>query len=159
MRLSSELLVTAAAAVLLLAARWAAQGGRPPADSLDPDAVRFAPALGVNLAGAARTWSGGYARDVTVGAGEPASAGRTVTLRFRGWLPSGAAIDGDTAQLFTFTLGSGIAMPGVEEGVDGMRVGGRRQLVVPPGAQGPQGVVGVPPGDPIVLDVELVDVR
>src|SRR5688500_16372714 len=104
------------------------------------DTVRFAPALGVDLARASVTWSGAYIRDIANGRGDVASQGEIVTVRFRAWLPSGSSVGGDSAHIATFRLGAGVVMPGLDQGVSGMRVGGRRQIVVPPDLQGSGGI-------------------
>jgi hypothetical protein len=140
-------------------AQRAARRGRPPAGDLDLELARFAPSLDVAIASASRTWSGAFVRDVAVGAGERAAVGRTVPIRFRAWRPDRSPIGADTARRFTLTVGSGMAMPGVDERVSGMRIAGRRQLVAPWAAQGRGGLAGVPPGEPIAYDVEVVQGR
>ena len=123
------------------------------------DSVRFAPSLNVDLARASLTWSGAYIRDLASGRGAAANQGTTVTVRWRAWLPNGATVGGDSAHIDTFRVGAGVVTPGLDQGVSGMRVGGRRQIVVPPHAQGLDGIPGVPPDMAIVFDVELVRTR
>ena len=79
-----------------------------------------------------------------------------------GWLANGEQFDSSREQQpFSFRIGAGEVIPGWDEGVEGMRVGGRRQLVIPPAlAYGEQGAGGViPPGAALVFDVELLEVR
>jgi FKBP-type peptidyl-prolyl cis-trans isomerase len=127
----------------------------------EPATLRFAPVLHVNLAAMTRTASGLYYRDVTVGRG-PQADGHTAVVHYTGWLANGKRFDTSRGgQPFTFRVGAGEVIPGWDEGVAGMRVGGRRILVVPPGlgygAQGADDVI--PPHATLVFDVELIDVR
>jgi len=107
--------------------------------------------------------------DVT-GSGHEAVAGRNVTVHYTGWLYDEATTDHkgrkfdssrDGGKPFTFRLGKGQVIRGWDEGVAGMKVGGRRTLTIPPdygyGAQGSGGVI--PPNATLVFDVELLDVR
>lgn len=104
------------------------------------------------------------------GFGEIAGRGRTVIVHYTGWLYDGTAADNkgrkfdssrDRGQPFTFQLGVGKVIPGWDEGVAGMKVGGQRTLIVPPdmgyGARGAGGVI--PPNATLVFDVELIGVR
>jgi FKBP-type peptidyl-prolyl cis-trans isomerase len=108
--------------------------------------------------------------DSTSGAGTEATAGRTVTVHYTGWLYSETA-DGkkgrkfdssrDRNEPFSFRLGAGQVIPGWDSGVAGMKVGGQRTLTIPPdmgyGARGAGGVI--PPNATLVFDVELLDVQ
>ena len=107
--------------------------------------------------------------DVVEGTG-PAATGGTVVVHYTGWLHDAAANDGhgrkfdsshDRREPFAFRLGAGEVIRGWDEGVAGMKVGGKRTLVIPPdmgyGARGAGGVI--PPNATLVFDVELVDVR
>ena len=102
--------------------------------------------------------------DVAQGKGEPAVTGQTVTVHYTGWLwanaKKGAKFDSsrDNGQPFTFTLGAGEVIPGWDQGVAGMRAGGRRTLLIPPelgyGERGAGGVI--PPKATLIFDVELI---
>ena len=107
---------------------------------------------------------------VNVGAGAEATAGRSVSVHYTGWLHDAGKADGhgrkfdssvDRGSPFEFSLGEGQVIRGWDEGVAGMKVGGKRTLVIPPemgyGARGAGGVI--PPNATLVFDVELLGVR
>ena len=101
--------------------------------------------------------------DQTVGTGEVAVAGKSVTVHYTGWLTNGQKFDSsvDRGQPFTFPLGAGRVIKGWDEGVQGMKVGGKRKLTIPSnlgyGARGAGGAI--PPNATLVFDVELISVR
>ena len=108
--------------------------------------------------------------DDRVGTGELARSGHTVTVHYTGWLyDEGAAnkrgLEFDSSrgrdQPFTFRLGEGKVIRGWDDGVAGMRVGGRRTLLIPSGyGYGRRGAGGViPPNASLVFEVELLDVK
>ena len=108
--------------------------------------------------------------DTTVGTGAEAVKGKTVVVHYTGWLYDPAASNNrgkkfdssvDRGQPFTFPLGAGRVIKGWDEGVAGMKVGGKRTLVIPPGmAYGSRGAGGViPPDATLLFDVELLGVR
>jgi len=108
--------------------------------------------------------------DVVVGEGEEATAGKTVSVHYTGWLYDEAAPDHkgkkfdssrDRGEAFDFPLGAGRVIKGWDQGVAGMKVGGQRTLIIPPalgyGSRGAGGVI--PPNATLVFDVELLGVR
>jgi FKBP-type peptidyl-prolyl cis-trans isomerase FkpA len=108
--------------------------------------------------------------DVKVGEGNEARSGRVVRVHYTGWLfdPAAANKRGqkfdsskDSNQPFEFTLGAREVIPGWDEGVAGMKVGGTRILTIPPdrgyGARGAGGVI--PPNATLVFEVELLEVK
>ncbi|MCA1298135.1 FKBP-type peptidyl-prolyl cis-trans isomerase [Stappia indica] len=101
--------------------------------------------------------------DVTVGTGAEARAGGTVVVHYTGWLMDGTKFDSsrDRNRPFKFPLGAGRVIRGWDEGVAGMRVGGRRELIIPPemayGARGAGNVI--PPNATLKFDVELLGVE
>lgn len=144
----------------------AACGGGDAAPSAEvtgePAELSYAPELNVDLDAMSREPSGLYTRDLSAGDGSVASAGNEVTVHYTGWLANGEEFDSSRSQQpFTFRLGAGEVIQGWDEGVEGMRVGGRRTLVIPPAlAYGERGAGGViPPGATLVFDVELLEVR
>lgn len=110
-----------------------------------------------------RTPSGLQYWDVEKGTGAVAVKGAVVRVHYTGWLTDGRKFDSslDRNQPFDFTLGVGQVIRGWDEGVAGMRVGGRRQLRIPPQlAYGSRGVGSViPPDATLVFDVQLLAVR
>jgi FKBP-type peptidyl-prolyl cis-trans isomerase FkpA len=107
--------------------------------------------------------------DRTIGTGETATAGQNVEVHYTGWLFDAAAADNkgrkfdssrDRGEPFRFLLGAGHVIAGWDQGVQGMKVGGQRTLVIPPeqgyGARGAGGVI--PPNATLVFDVELLGV-
>lgn len=108
------------------------------------------------------TASGLQRADVEQGTGAEATPGRVVVVHYTGRLTSGETFDSSRRrnQPFSFTLGEGEVIRGWDEGVAGMRVGGKRVLVVPPQlGYGSQPVGPIPPNSTLVFDVELLDVR
>ena len=123
----------------------------------DIERTTFAPALGVNLSAMTRRASGMYVQDVALGTGAVATRGRSVVVRYTGWLPSGKQFDSGEISV---TLGSNKTIAAWEEGLLGMRVGGKRRLVVPPnmgyGARGAGD--DIPPNSVLVFDMEVTAV-
>ena len=100
--------------------------------------------------------------DLQVGTGEEAKAGRPVTVHYRGTLTNGTKFDAsyDRGEPLTFVLGSGQVIKGWDQGVAGMKVGGKRKLTIPPAlGYGSRGFPGaIPPNSTLVFEVELVKV-
>ncbi len=122
----------------------------------------FAAVLGVDLDAMTETASGLMYQDLVVGDGATAQAGDTVSVHYTGWLKDGTKFDSsvDRGTPFDFPLGAGQVIPGWDEGVAGMNVGGKRKLVIPPelgyGDRGAGGVI--PGGATLVFDVELLEI-
>ncbi len=101
--------------------------------------------------------------DLVEGDGAVAEVGQQVSVHYTGWLTDGSKFDSsvDRNEPFSFSLGRGMVIRGWDEGVVGMKVGGKRKLTIPPqlgyGAQGAGGVI--PPNATLVFDVELLDIR
>ncbi|MEK6246447.1 MAG: FKBP-type peptidyl-prolyl cis-trans isomerase [Pseudomonadota bacterium] len=115
---------------------------------------------------ATTTASGLIIDDTVVGAGKTAVAGQKVTVHYTGWLfyggERGKKFDSskDRGDPFGFPLGAGHVIKGWDEGVQGMKVGGRRTLTIPPelgyGARGAGGAI--PPNATLIFEVELLGV-
>lgn len=128
-----------------------------------PETLTYNPSLNVDLAMMARTPSGLYWKDITVGTGAEAVRGSTAAVIYTGWLANGNKFDGNenTGKPFSFPVGQRRVIDGWDEGVAGMRVGGRRLLVIPPQlGYGPSGAGALIPGNAtLVFEVELLDVK
>ncbi len=108
--------------------------------------------------------------DLTVGTGAVAVSGKQVTMQYTGWLSSGPPPFDSSRKAgrspFVFTLGGGQVIPGWDEGIAGMKVGGKRKLIIPPalgyGANGQTdpntGATVIPPNATLVFEVELLKV-
>ncbi len=107
----------------------------PVVEMTDPDTLVYAPALGVDLSVMTKRSSGLYVQDLLVGDGEVAVAGDVLRMAYTNWLHNGDRIDSSefpTRGPYEFRLGVSPIIPGLEEGVLGMAVGGTRLLVIPP---------------------------
>ena len=110
-----------------------------------------------------KTASGLEYWDIKVGAGAAAESGQHVKVDYTGWLTNGKKFDSSvgTGKPFEFVLGAGQVIKGWDEGVAGMKVGGKRQFRIPPdlayGAKGYPGVI--PANSTLIFDVRLIDVK
>ena len=118
--------------------------------------TEFAASLGINLAAMTRTSSGLYYQDIETGEGEPATSGDAVEVAYTGWLSDGTQFDSGS---LTFTLGAGRVVAGFDEGVQGMRVGGVRRIVIPPAlGYGSQARGAIPPDSILVFQIEVLSI-
>jgi FKBP-type peptidyl-prolyl cis-trans isomerase len=127
----------------------------------DPAGVTFAEELEVDLAAMERTPSGLYVQDLAEGVGPVARRTSLVTIHYVTWLSDGSVVDASLGgEPFTLRLGGNEVIRGWNQGIPGMKVGGRRKLVVRPGlAYGSRGTPNVPGNSTLVFEVQLVDVR
>jgi FKBP-type peptidyl-prolyl cis-trans isomerase len=129
------------------------------------DAKSGAASTGFELDSAAltKTPSGLQYQDVVTGTGPEATAGQVAVVHYTGWLTDGTKFDSsrDRGQPFSFPIGGGQVIAGWDQGVAGMKVGGRRKLVIPPDLG--YGDMGSPPVIPaaatLVFDVELMELQ
>jgi FKBP-type peptidyl-prolyl cis-trans isomerase FkpA len=109
-----------------------------------------------------KTASGLTIEDLVVGNGDTAAAGQRVSVHYTGWTTDGKKFDSskDRGQAFIFSLGRGEVIRGWDEGVTGMKVGGKRKLTIPPelgyGSRGAGRVI--PPNATLLFEVELLAV-
>lgn len=104
-------------------------------------------------------------QDLIVGDGRVAESGDSVAVVYKGWLTDGSVFDQSRLtedgkiQAFSLKLGAGQVIAGWEQTLPGMKVGGKRRLVIPPAVgYGAAGTGGIPPNAVLIFDVELVQV-
>jgi FKBP-type peptidyl-prolyl cis-trans isomerase len=118
--------------------------------------TQFATSLNVDLAQSTKTASGLYYRDLLVGTGalNPADTAKTVSVGYAGFFRNGVQFD--AGNLGPFRTGTGAVIAGFDEGLKGMRAGGRRQLILPPSlGYGAQSTNGIPANSILVFVVDL----
>ena len=138
----------------------------PPLFAMAPDPNQAAAsALGgpIEAADTRLTASGLSITELSVGEGAEATAGQTVVVHYRGTLEDGTQFDAsyDRGTPFSFPLGAGRVIKGWDEGVQGMKIGGKRKLIIPSDlAYGSRGAGGViPPNATLIFEVELLDIK
>jgi FKBP-type peptidyl-prolyl cis-trans isomerase len=152
-------LYIAASLVTLLACRKADTSAQV---SGAPETVKYAKELDVHLDHMTKLPSGLYILDVKEGTGPAITPGQVAQVHYTGWLVNGKQFDSSVGgEPFEFTIGQRRVIDGWEEGVTGMKKGGKRRLVVPPElGYGAQGYPGAIPGNAtLVFDVELIAIR
>ena len=112
-----------------------------------------------------KTASGLIYEDIDIGEGKVAVKGNIATVHYTGWLDDAAHTRFDASELhgkpFSFAVGEGQVIAGWDEGVPGMKVGGKRKLIIPSSlGYGEEGAVGViPPNATLIFEIELLAVR
>lgn len=157
----------AALPAMVLALVLTACGDAPPAaqNNLPPErrvADRYDASLRIDLSEMQRLWSGLYVQDLQVGQGSRADSGDVVRVHYTGWLPNGRQFDSsrDSGKPFETALGYGRVIDAWDQGIIGMREGGRRRLVAPPiMGYGKRGSGPIPPNATLIFDVELLEVE
>jgi FKBP-type peptidyl-prolyl cis-trans isomerase len=153
-------IVFLASALVVSFAACASGGGALPPRPIQ--SIPFAASLDVDLSRMTKTPSGLYYRDIVVGLGPVIHGKVDVKVHYTGWLTNGVKFDGnaDDEPPLTVPLGRGRAIKGWDEGLEGMRAGGRRQLVIPPElAYGSSRSGMIPPDATLVFDVKVVSVK
>jgi FKBP-type peptidyl-prolyl cis-trans isomerase len=147
---------------LLCSITAAACGGSSSPTAVPIDQTTFAPSLGVDLTQSTKLPTGLYYRDITPGTGTVLAAGQTVGMRYVGTFANGDVFDSNPApkQVFSFRLGGGQVIKGWDLGLVGMKVGGRRQLIIPPElAYGPNDYGPIPGNSVLVFTVDAVSAQ
>lgn len=153
MRSVEKLIVVLLLLVAVVIPACAQKEQAPPANKKSDAAV---------AANAVKTSSGLSYVDLVTGTGPSPVAGKPVKVHYTGWLENGTKFDSsvDRGEPFVFTIGAGQVIPGWDEGVMSMKVGGKRKLIIPSqlgyGAEGAGGVI--PPNATLIFEVELLDV-
>lgn len=130
-------------------------------EEFDMRSVEFAPELGVDLDEMENLGDQLFIQDLEEASGQlEAAPDDTLSVEFTGWLPDGTRFDTsrDVSATFDFTLGDLRLIEGWNRGIEGMRVGGLRLIVIPPDlAFGSEGTGPIPPNSAVVFEVELLD--
>lgn len=127
----------------------------------NPSVETYAASLGVNIATMTKKSDNLYVQDLVVGTGAEAISGRLIRVTYTGWLVNGSRFDTNVGGTpFSFTLGAGQVISGWDLGVVGMKVGGKRKLVIGSAlGYSNQGQGPIPPNATLVFDVELLGVQ
>jgi FKBP-type peptidyl-prolyl cis-trans isomerase FkpA len=146
----------AAAALLVLAA--GCLSGTDPGTPSNPATETFAASLGVNISQMTKVSDDLYYQDVVVGTGTNVTAGKTVTITYSGWLANGTRFDSNT---FSIPIGVGAVIAGWDLGIPGMKVGGKRLLVIGSnlGYGGGGNSPAIPPNATLVFTVQVTNVQ
>lgn len=124
----------------------------PPPDTI-PEMLDYAADLGVNISEMAKLPQGVLWADLSPGEGQAAAAGDSVEIGITGWLPDGTPVDSSVTSV---RIGTGAVIDGIDLALPGMKPGGRRQIVIPPGlGYGSQGREGIPPDAVLVYVLTL----
>lgn len=100
--------------------------------------------------------------DVMVGTGSAAKSGDEIEVNYLGMLLNGQKFDSsyDRGETFSFIVGTGRVIAGWDQGLLGMKVGGKRRLIIPANlAYGDQGIASIPPNSPLIFEIELVSIK
>jgi FKBP-type peptidyl-prolyl cis-trans isomerase len=141
-----------------LALALAACGPSKPVPVPDIATTTFATSLGVDLTASTKLPNGEYVRDLAAGTGAAVTAGAALSVHYTGWLADGTRFDSNVGgAAFVFRYGAGEVITGWDQGLDGVKASGQRQLIIPPSLG--YGVEGAPPSIPsnaiLVFDVTV----
>jgi FKBP-type peptidyl-prolyl cis-trans isomerase FkpA len=154
--------IARAALLMVAAVSLACSGGGSSLPAPNPERLPFADKLNVDFAKMTKTKLGVYVRDLELGTGPLVQAGQNLSVRYSGSLNNGTEFDkvGPGEKPITFKLGRRQVIQGWDDGIVGMRVGGRRQLVIPPDLGYGQERSGKIPGDAtLVFVIEIIGAK
>ena len=152
--------ITLVAFVLGALSAHAPLGAQSRRGNVSLDTVTFAPALDVDISASKRIARGLYVRDFIEGAGRWVHRGDEVTVRYVGSLADGQPFTAPNESPAAFKLGARTVIEGWERGITGMRVGGRRQLIIAPDLGYRDKQQGsIPPYSVLVFEIELLSVK
>jgi FKBP-type peptidyl-prolyl cis-trans isomerase len=152
------LVVVMVIVVIAAVALWAQTSAHKPAPAARPNTTAPTKVTGDGV----KTASGLQYWDIKVGSGALAKDGSHVSVHYTGWLTTGKKFDSsvDAHQPFDFTIAQGEVIKGWDEGVAGMKVGGKRQLRIPPElGYGASGSGAIPPNATLIFDIQLLGVK
>ena len=145
---------------VLVAAFVVASCGDDPISPKDPTELTFAAALNVDLDLMTKTASGLYYQDLEEGTGDVVAAGDSVTVDYEGWLHTGVKFDSSVDRCTPSSFSLNGVIGGWQEGIPGMKVGGKRKLVIPWDlAYGKAGYGPIPGYATLVFDVEVLAIE
>jgi peptidylprolyl isomerase len=127
----------------------------------NPAADTYAASLAVNLAQMTKMSEALYTQDLVVGTGASATAGKTLGVTYTGWLVNGTLFDSNVGKAaFSFPLGIRYVIAGWDQGVVGMKVGGKRRLIIGSTlGYGSSGSGSIPPNSTLVFDITLLSAQ
>ncbi|MBI3790650.1 MAG: FKBP-type peptidyl-prolyl cis-trans isomerase [Gemmatimonadetes bacterium] len=157
LRLRVAAIAIGAASAILVACENPAAGNQ--AAQTDPLTAQYDSSLHIDITQYAVTTNGAFTKDSVVGGGNVVATGKTISLRYVGRLIDGTIFDQDTATgapVLSFTVGAGTVIKGFDEGVVGMRVGGKRVIIVPPKiGYGATPRAGIPGNSILIFSISL----
>ncbi len=150
-----------AASLLPLVLLAACLSGTDPGTPSNPATETYAASLGVNIAQMTKISDALYIQDLVTGTGATAASGHTIGVTYTGWLVDGTQFASNVGKApLSFVLGAGQVIQGWDLGLLGMKVGGKRRLVIGSDlAYGSGGYLDIRPNSTLVFDVQLVSVQ
>jgi FKBP-type peptidyl-prolyl cis-trans isomerase FkpA len=150
-------LLRATVAVIAVALSACSDSSTSTGTPSNPATETYASSLSVNIASMTKKSDNLYYQDLVVGTGAEAISGRRLGMTYSGWLANGTPFDSNVGgENFVFNLGGGQVIAGWDQGIVGMKVGGRRRLVIGSAlGYGTRGQGAIPPNATLVFVVEL----
>lgn len=161
MRSASRITPRHVATAILSVAIIACGGSTEPSAPSNPATETYATSLGVNIAQMTKVSTDLYTQDLVVGTGAVAANGKSLAVTYTGWLVNGTKFDSNVGgQPFTLVLGFTSVIQGWQQGLVGMKVGGKRRLVIGSAlGYGSSGSGSIPGNATLVFDVQLLSAQ